>query len=64
MIANASAHMARRHLDGDRCRVFAMLWHQGGALAAGLFVAPLVVGFWVAAGLMVVGALRRGPPET
>lgn len=38
---------------------FAMLWHQGGALAVGLFVAPLVVGFWIAVGLMVVGALRR-----
>lgn len=43
---------------------FAMLWHQGGALAVGLFVAPLGVGFWIAVGLMVVGALRRGPPET
>lgn len=41
--------------------LFEMLWHQGGALAVGFFVAPLFFGFWIAFGLMVVGALRRGP---
>lgn len=50
-------------LMGIVVALFAMLWHQGGALAVGFFVAPLVVGFWIAFGLMVVGALRRGPPE-
>jgi len=60
MIADANAHVARRHIDGDRLRVFAILWHQGGALAVGLFVAPLLVGFGIAVGLMIIGVLRRG----
>jgi hypothetical protein len=51
-------------LMGTVVALFAMLWYQGGALAVGFFVAPLVLGFWIAVGLMVVGALRRGPPET